>query len=287
MGLDTTLGISGADFRRLAADPSYPSGYQLIPAPGERAVWDINSPDLTGLDVYDRATAEQLGLRPDLVDRAKQMHDVLSRGRRPDGVRYFYFAGAGHQTVTRVNVAVASGQPVDHRASVVTRTPDAGDGTVPLYSALPSIGQREIVVQEHATVFDGKPFRRVFFRLMGGDAGPPLEAMQANEIALSLDSPVQAVNRPIELTLAVVSGDADTGAGREEAIQGTIVLEAVDDAGRIAPASLRLIPVAYAGPAIGRLTLQLPAIDKPGLYRLRFDGSPAASREAPFAVCAA
>jgi phospholipase A1 len=100
-------------------------------------------------------------------------------------------------------VAAEPGKPVDHSRSVVTYTPDAGDGTVPMYIALPVSGQRQIVVNEHGTVFEGRPFRHLFFRLLGGDGGEALEldplAAQppGPQIALSLDSPVQRVERPV------------------------------------------------------------------------------------------
>ncbi|WLB87862.1 lipase/acyltransferase domain-containing protein [Bradyrhizobium japonicum] len=289
-GLDSMLGISGADFARLAANPAFPSGYQLIPAPGELAVWNVESPDVAPLDVYDEPTSVQLGLNPRLVARAKAMHDVLSIGRRPAHVRYFYFAGSGHRTVTRVNVAAAAGKPVDHSQSVVTSTPDAGDGTVPMYSALPVSGQRQIVINEHATVFEGRPFRHLFFRLMGGDDGDVLELETLDEpspgprVALSLDSPVQRVDRPIELTLAVFNSAAPGDPERVGTITGTIVVEQFSENIEGQSTTSNNIPISYAGPSIDRLAILLPAIGKAGLYRLRFDGSPLAANAAPFAV---
>ena len=300
MGLDSTLGISGADFARLAANPDFPSGYQLIPAPQESAIWNLASPDVAPLDVYDTATALQLGLDPALVARAKAMHDVLGAGRRPPQVRYFYVAGAGHRTVTRVNVTARPGSPVDHGRSVVTRTADAGDGTVPMYSALPVTAQRFIVVNEHATVFKGDPFRRAFFRLLGGDAGDPIEsaAREASDraagpqLALSLDSPVQRIRELIELTFGVFEartlGDplADSDPPRVASIKGKLVLESVN-ADDERWSHERDIPIDYSGPSIDRLTVHLPPIAKAGLYRIRFDGSPTASDVARFAVSSA
>ena len=288
-GLDSTLGISGADFARLAANPAFPSGYQLIPAPGELAVWKLNSSDVAPLDVYDEATGRQLGMNPALVARARAMHDVLGAGRRPKHVRYFYFAGSGHRTVTRVNVVAEDGKLVDHARSVVTRTPDAGDGTVPMYSALPTFGQRQIVVNEHATVFEGKPFRHVYFRLLGGDDGPVLEAdleapAPGPRMTLSLDSPVQKVGQPIELTLGIFQSNAPAEVASADAINGSIVLESAGTDGTIRPAAVRSTIVSYAGPPTERLTVLLPAISEPGLYRLRFDGTPGAAGTAPFAV---
>jgi hypothetical protein len=288
-GLDSTLGISKEDFRKLAANAAYPSGYQLVPAPGEHAVWDMFSPDLLPLDIYDPDTATRLGLDPLLVAEAKKMHDLLGNARKPSHVRYFYFGGAGHGTVTRVNVALVDGQPVDHTQSIVTRTPDAGDGTVPLYSALPQAGQREIVVQEHSTVFDGKPFRTVFFRLMGGDAGPAIElpgSDKAREVELSLASPILPVGRPVEAAISIVNPTTGV-ADKVASIEGTMIIDTVDEFGH-AKVAVNVPPVklTYAGPPIERLATYLPAIAEPGLYRLQFIGSPAKSNVAPFAVSA-
>jgi pimeloyl-ACP methyl ester carboxylesterase len=289
-GLDSTLGISGADFARLAADTNYPSGYQLIPAPGEFAVWNLESPDVTALDVYDDATASRLGLDPNLVARAKALHTVLGQARRPAHVRYFYVAGSGHRTVTRVNVAAGASGPVDHSKSVVTHTPDSGDGTVPMYSALPVSGQRQIVVNEHATVFDGRPFRHLFFRLLGGDDGEVLELDTLEEaptgprVALSLDSPVQRFDRSMELTLGVFSSAKAGEPDHVDNVTGNIIIEQVSENLAIRPTRVREIAISYRGPSIDRLTMELPPIGTVGLYRLSFEGEPLAANIAPFAV---
>jgi phospholipase A1 len=289
-GLDSTLGISGADFVRLTANPAFPSGYQLIPAPGELAIWKRDSPDVAPLDVYDETTAVQLGLDPKLVARAKAMHSVLGSGRRPPHVRYFYFAGSGHRTVTRVNVAAEPGKPVDHLRSVATYTPDAGDGTVPMYSALPVSGQRQIVVNEHSTVFEGKPFRHLFFRLLGGDDGEVLELDTLGaqppgpRVALSLDSPVQHVDRSVELTLGVFNSAIPAETERVEEIAGTIVLEQISDNPIAEAITVKQTPILYRGPSIDRLAILLSPVERAGLYRLRFEGSPTAANSAPFAV---
>jgi hypothetical protein len=290
-GLDSTLGISGADFARLAADANYPSGYQLIPAPGELAVWNLESPDVAALDVYDDATAGRLGLNPTLIARAKALHDVLGQNRRPAHVRYFYVAGSGHRTVTRVNVAAGADElPVNHSRSVVTHTPDSGDGTVPMYSALPLPGQRQVVVNEHATVFDGRPFRHLFFRLLGGDDGEVLELDTLDEaapgprVSLSLDSPVQQVHRSIELTFGVFNSARAGEPERADNITGKIIIQQVSENPEVVLAPLQEIAISYRGPSIDRLTMELPPIETAGLYRLSFEGAPLAANKAPFAV---
>ena len=105
LGLDNAVGISGKDFKTLSQNPDYPSGYQLLPAPGEEACWNVEAGDaLEPIDIYDPTAAAALGLVPALVGRAKALHDAFAAGVPPEHVRYFYFAGTGHKTVSRVNV---------------------------------------------------------------------------------------------------------------------------------------------------------------------------------------
>lgn len=287
-GVDSTMGIKGSDFARLAANPNYPSGYQLIPAPGEQAIWDTASSDLAALDPYDPAVAPRIGMVPALVDRARALHDVLGQGNQPAHVRYFYFAGVGHKTVTRLNVALGGAAQADHRQTVVTRTPDGGDGTVPIYSALPRIGQRQLVVNEHSTVFEGVPFKRVFFRLFGADAGPPVEVAGGEAahmtVALSIDRPVQQVGEPVEVTLSIVPPAGDAGQATAGSIEGRFILDRVDDAGNIVERGFRETPIAYDGPGVTRLTVYLPALDAPGLFLLRFASGAQAQNDVRFAV---
>lgn len=292
-GVDSTLGISGKDFAKFASNPKYPSGYQLIPAPGEQSLWDLSSDNLAAIDPYDRRTATQLGMVPGLVERARSLHDILGKQNKPDEVRYFYFAGVGHKTVTRVNVELGGQAVVNHKQTVMTRTPDGGDGTVPLYSALPHLGQRQLVVNEHSTVFQGLPFKRVFFRLFGGDAGPPVEYAGGAEaqatVTISIDSPVQTTGEPIEVTFDIIPPATKPGEGvphtpASTSIEGELVLDLVDGEGQVKKRSFRKTPISYNGPGINRLTIDLPGVTEPGLFVLRFAGSIRAENDVRFAV---
>jgi hypothetical protein len=60
----------------------------LIPAPGEAAIWNVTGTSIVSMDPYDLVTATDLGLKPDLVDRARAMHDVLGAGSHADHVEY-------------------------------------------------------------------------------------------------------------------------------------------------------------------------------------------------------
>jgi hypothetical protein len=279
LGLDSTLGISKEDFRKLSNDPRYPSGYQLLPAPNEAACWSKADLAVGAVDIYDPTTAAGLGLNPALLARARFVHDSLARGTAPADIRYFYFAGTGHQTVTRVNVLEKDGTyPAGEM--VVTRSEDAGDGTVPFWSALPRAVQKQVVVNEHMGVFRGMPFKRVFYRLLGGDLGVPLESIGAAESAgpthLSMPTPVIQAGQAFEL-LVVPQSPAGI-------IDGKLLLQKLNDDGTPVSPPEEMSAISYKGPRVSRLRLMMPAITAPGFFQLTFSGIPANSEPLRFAV---
>ena len=273
LGLDSALGISAADFRKLAANPAFPSGYQLLPAPGEDACWNVSpGSDLAPIDFYDDAVSATLGMSPELVARARDLHEALQSGAEPGHVRYFYFSGAGHKTVTRINVNGS-------KAHMVT-TPDAGDGTVPMWSSLPRRVQKQVVVNEHSNVFRGDPFKRVFFRLFGADAGPPLEILPgtADTLAISLQRPIFQQGMPVE---AVLSAEVPF-----TSLQGTLVFEVRTEEDAAGPVAAR-VPVCYSGPAVATLAVSIEAGLDAGFYELRYEGDRAQVDRMIFAVSSA
>lgn len=270
LGMEGALGISGADFRKLANDSRYPTGYQLLPAPTEEACWDIRPGMLPPIDIYDPVAAQGLGLDPVLMARARFVFDTLAAGSPPKHVRYFYFAASGHQTPTRLNVGSAG--------KVLTRTDDAGDGTVPLWSALPRSKQKQVVIGEHASFFTERAFKAVFYRLLGKSFPAPPVAL-AGMVALSVHAIMMKPNERVEVVL--VPGEP-TGQ-----IGGTLVLERTEDEGVSFSEARAPVQVSYSGPEVPKLTLRLPPIAEPGLYQLRFLGQPGSSDPARFAVNAA
>jgi pimeloyl-ACP methyl ester carboxylesterase len=270
LGLDTAMGISAADFREIAKDRRYPSGYQLLPAPGEAACWDIRAGGTLGeLDIYDPAIATSLGLDPVLVERAAWVHSTLVEGTVPAHIRYFYFAATGHKTATRVNVSSSS--------KLVTRTEDGGDGTVPLWSALPVSAQKQLVVGEHASFFSETMFNAVFFRLFGKNFPTPPVGVAGTEIAaLSVQS--LTIRKKDEIELVV------TPSAPVSVVDAKVILERTQGPGKPFSAAGEPLTVSYAGPPIPILKLRLPATNKPGFYRVRLVGKPSAPKPVQFAV---
>jgi len=277
LGLDSTLGISGRDFRKLSSDPRFPAGYQLLPAPDEAACWKADDPAVGFVDIYEAGEAARLGLDSNLLARARVVHDSLAKGEVPAQVRYFYFAGTGHETVTRVNVSELDGTyPAD--LMVITRTEDAGDGTVPLWSALPRAVQKQIVVDEHTKVFRGTPFKRVFYRLLGGNLGSPLEFREEEGERLRLSIPTPVIEGGSEFELVLVSSNP------QPRIEGSLKLGRLSIGGeRIGQAS-EIGRISYHGPPVSRLRVVVSPIEEPALYELEFAGQPENSGPVRFAV---
>jgi pimeloyl-ACP methyl ester carboxylesterase len=285
LGLDSTLGISKSDFRRIGNDRRYPSGYQLLPAPKEEACWNQDLA-LHALDIYDAATAARLGLDTVLLARARSVHEALAAGAPPSHVRYFYFAGTGHETVTRVNVTENAAGAFSLGDMKVTRTEGAGDGTVPFWSALPRSVQKQIVVNEHAHVFQGMPFKRVFYRLLGGDLGPALQKLDLDDAAeknagamrMSISTPIVQCAKEYELLLVPHSPTPS--------IDARVSLQRLNERGMPAAPAEEVSKVLYEGPPVSWLRLLMPPIVGPGLYQLVSTGTPSMSEPLRFAAVA-
>lgn len=270
LGLDTAMGISGPDFRRMAADRRYPSGYQLLPPAAEAPCWDVaaNGP-LAALDIYDDAVALRLKLDKTLLERASWVHGKLGKGKRPDHVRYFQFAGAGHSTATRVNVG--------QTAMGFTASADAGDGTVPLWSAAPLAGQKQVVPGNHTDFFTHDAFKAVFYRIFGKQF-PVAPLGAAPELRLSVPDLVLAASRPVEVALHL--------SVPVKHVSGRLTIQRTQTPDGPWTQFRDAVALTYDGPETLALTVSLPPLDQRGLYRIGFDGSPAASAPAVFAAVA-
>jgi pimeloyl-ACP methyl ester carboxylesterase len=282
LGLDSAMGISKADFRKFANDRRYPSGYQLLPAPDEAACWDQSLVGLQSPDIYDEAVAKKLGLDQVNLARARFVYDTLRKGAPPKDVRYFFFAGTGHETVTRVNVFDDGSNTYPLDQMVVTRTEGAGDGTVPLWSALPRPVQKQVVVNEHSHVFTGTPFKKVFYRLLGGDLGPALENLLEEQapdpLRLSVPHPVIECNKDFELLVIPPPSESVS------AIDGTLWIQKLHDDGALEGPRQPLATVQYNGPPVSTLRLAMPPLAQPGWYQLTFTGAPMDSPPIQFAA---
>lgn len=270
LGLDSAMGISGADFRRMAADRRYPSGYQLLPPADEAPCWDVaGSGPLRAMDIYDPAVATKLKLDKALLKRAQWLHGKLAKGRRPEHVRYFQFAGVGHSTATRVNVGTS--------AMNTTRSADAGDGTVPLWSAAPLAGQKQTVPGNHSDFFTHDIFKAVFYRLFG-KSFPVAPLGAAPVMTLSVPDLVLPIDRPVEVVL--------TPSVPVTHMDGQLTLERTETPEAPWVTFRAAAPLRYDGPETPSLVVTLPPTGQRGFFRIGFQGTPAAAAPVMFAASA-
>ena len=171
--------------------------------------------------------------------------------------------------MTRINVATGSKQ--------MTRSEDAGDGTVPLWSALPKSAQKQLVVGEHASFFTETTFKAVFFRLFGKNfPTPPVAVARAVTAALSVQS--LTIHKKAEIELVIAPAKA------MEKVASKVVIERSEGPGKPFKRFGTLKKVSYAGPPTPMMKLRLPATGKSGFYQLHLIGNPTGQKPVQFAV---
>ncbi|KQP42580.1 hypothetical protein ASF49_01665 [Methylobacterium sp. Leaf104] len=159
IGLEGSMGLAPSDIQRMAADPRYPALYQLFPPPGENVVWDVRAGRVDPVDIYAPEISERFGLCAANMTCAKDAHAILVRQAKPEHVRYLYLAGSGLDTCLRVD-AVG-----EHRSRISGG--DAGDGTVPLWSAVRGDVRHHVAPGEHSEIFRNTEIRDLMYRALG------------------------------------------------------------------------------------------------------------------------
>ena len=275
LGLDSDMGISAADFATFSNNPKFPSGYQLLPAPGIDTLWDQSVQDLPSLNIYDEAVAYRMGLNTELLERTQYVHNLLNIDRKPTHVRYFHFAGTGHNTVTRINIVSGDITAPNNGQLKVTWTKSAGDGTVVLTSALDSAQQQQMVVNSHTEVFQGMAFKSVFYGLLGGNIGDAVRAADNTLLSISAAQLTYKVSQDFEILL--------TSTAAIERAQGELILEKLDSNGNTTTrTSITSVDTPLSADA--GIPFLVKGIQEPGFYRIVFDGTLSTEGIATFAV---
>ncbi|MBY0489477.1 MAG: alpha/beta fold hydrolase [Gemmatimonadaceae bacterium] len=263
LGQRRKLFLSQDQATLLARDPRFPSLYQLFPPRGEPFAWQRELQQRReALDVYDTSTARALNLVPENLAAAEQFHAGLDHTRRPSHVRYFCFVGTRQPTTTAVELRT------QHTAMVATalEVADAGDGTVPSWSASLSGEQGLPVGGEHGTLYRDSRVREGLFSLFGR-VGVSRASHTVN-VQLALRDRVADPGTSVPLTLSF------HGRG-VRLITGTIEVHQLPEPDAAAE-SLQVVggePVSYQGAALESLSLRIRMPDLAGMYRLHFQST--------------
>jgi pimeloyl-ACP methyl ester carboxylesterase len=260
MGMEKRLFLSRDQVLALASDPRYPSLYQLLPPRGEPFAWDFDAGgEYTQVEIFDNAIATALGLVGANLLAAQQLHASLDLSRRPPHVRYFFFVGTRQAT--------ASASAVRRRGPryVVTNLEpeDAGDGTVPIWSAGLTGVQSRPVGGEHGTIYQNDDLRRTLAVLLG-KAGVLAAVPVAIEVAVRdpVVEPGQIVH--VALTFAAGTSQLDGELRVERALLGPN--ETITSYVAIGTP----YPIRYSGLAAEKLAVMLDAPSVRGFYRVAY-----------------
>ncbi|MBO9708036.1 MAG: hypothetical protein J7521_07480 [Caulobacter sp.] len=254
MGLEATVGLSGGDTARLAASPDFPALYQLLPAKQDVFAWQRVQGGSPALNIYDPAVAKELGLGEANLAAAQAFRAGLDEARRPDHVRYHVVGASGHATATRVDIG--TGNPR------IAREIAAGDGAVPLWSAVLAQEPHEVTKGEHRKVLVERDFQAILYRLF--DAAPVVAPMSDDgaqtAISVSVDRLTYRPGEDVEVLLLA--------ARPREAADFRILLSGPGDG-----PSTQAGKLTWEGQALAEFQLTLSAPDQPGQYSLSVRGA--------------
>ncbi len=259
MGKEKRLFLSADQVLQLASDPRYPSLYQLLPPRDEPFVWDFDvDGEYAPVDVFDPREAAALGLVDANLQAAARFHATLDLAGRPAAVRYFFFVGT-----RQVTPSASALQRAGRAADVVNIEPeDAGDGTVPVWSAGITGIQNRPVGGEHGTIYQNGDLRRTLGALLG-KAGV-LAAADGIELALRdpVVEPGQIVHAALTFASARISVDGELRLERAELGPGGALI------------GYHLVglshPIRYSGLAVEKLGVTFDAPDFNGFYRVAY-----------------
>lgn len=260
LGLEKPLFLSAAQARELSSDARYPGLYHLLPPPGEPFAWNRARETAFGeIDIYQPEVADALGLVRENLDAARTFHAKLDLTKRPPGVRYFFFVGTSHKTITHVAL---TRDGANYRVQKI-ETEDGGDGTVPAWSANLTGSQNQVVGGEHGTIYKNGDLRRTLAVLLG-KAG--VLAVEPYRVEVALRERVVTPAADVHVALSFSAGtDTVNGELRVE-------LAEIDEAGQLIgyAGAISSYPIRYSGLTAEKFSVILQAPNRAGIYRVAY-----------------
>jgi phospholipase A1 len=259
LGLEGSVGLTGPDIQRMAADPRYPSLYQVFPAPGSISVWKDTATAFDGLNLYDSSVAKSLKLSAVNLAKAKALHTVLSKGTTPQGVQYVFLAGTGEDTWLRINITAAGTEGKQGK--------NTGDGTVPLWSAVDPSFPNHAAPGAHDSMFTNAQIRSLLYKALGARLSGVAFASIAGKplVALHVGQQVYRQDALIDVTLVPATPT--------RTLDGNVIVEFSDSLTATDFRPLATTALRYQGPETDSIKVRFNNFSRPGVYRIGFEGS--------------
>ncbi|HSB09703.1 MAG TPA: hypothetical protein VLM38_09485 [Blastocatellia bacterium] len=263
MGKEKRLFLNADQVQLLANDSRYPALYQLMPPRGEPFAWNEDQKaEFSEVDIYDAGIAKALGLSTDNLTAAQNFHRKLDIAKRPKvqgkEIRYFFFVGTRQTTISSVNVFQIGPSQYQVRK---TELEDAGDGTVPIWSASITGIQGQPVGGEHGTIYKNDTLRRTMAALLGA------KGVLAAEIQVEVALRERVVHPADTVHLALTFGAVVDKLAGKLAIQRVQVA----DNGKVGYSKpVSLYPISYTGLNAEKLGVVFSAPGFPGIYRVAY-----------------
>jgi hypothetical protein len=210
-GTDKSMGLSGPDIKRLANEPGFSSAFELVPPAFSALTTERPMPgDLpTTIDPFDPAIAARLGMNPQNIALARSFWARLDLSRRPDHVEYFFIVGSALKTNIRNEWINASQDPLPIERK------SAGDGTVPIASALVVSIPHAFSQKKHVSIFTDRKVREYLYRFLDAPAHVHPQAAAAGAVVGASDAIGLTVNQEVydpgeEIEVVVSFNEAKT-----------------------------------------------------------------------------
>ena len=182
-----------------------------------------------------------------------QFRAKLEPSRKPASVRYFYFAG----TQQRMSPVVY----VDSRSVAKAELDDAGDGTVPSWSAMLQRFQGQPVGGAHGSLYKDGDLRKTLAVLLGK---PGLLLPVGTQVELAIRDRVAQPGQPVVTAIKFRHAVQDL---KGELVLDRVVVDAAGNETSSAPIDSK--PLNYSGVATQGINVQISAPAIPAPYRLR------------------
>lgn len=260
-GHEKVLGVSSSDIAQLAADPRFPSSYELAgPATMAFVIEEQARGELpVAIDRFDPRLVAALGLTQANVDAANRFWSRLSLDRRPGHVSYFFVGGAAHETLTACSARGAQ--------LLGVKTDDGGDGTVPVTSAIIETIPYAFSRKEHVRIFEDRDVRDALYAFLDAPLDLRPQAADASEavgapdrIGLSVNKETYEVGEPMQI---VVSYAVPV----DQPIE-SFAIQRIDETAPDQPVHVRSIEARFDGASVSTFSVTVRTELTPGVYRL-------------------